>query len=95
MIRLRRIASGSLQLYRHDVLLAVHFYGCLYRVAVLGQVPVLLLDLALPVEIRFTVFACRNPVLFFVVVRYHDFGVFLCFLLFYLLQVKKYTVICA
>ena len=34
-----------LQLYGHYVFLAVDFYGCLYRVAVLGQVPLLVLFL--------------------------------------------------
>jgi hypothetical protein len=42
-----------LQLYGHYVLPAVDFYGGLYGVAVLGQVPLgfLLLDPALPVEV--------------------------------------------
>lgn len=68
--------SRSLQLYWHDVFLAVHFYGCFDAPSTCVCSWIFLFDLSLSVGIGFTVLARAHPIHFFVCVWYHDCPLF-------------------
>ena len=66
----------SLQLYGHDVFLAVHFYGCFDAPSTCVCPRIFLFDFSFFVGVGFTVLARAHPIHFFVCVWYHDCPLF-------------------